>query len=145
MSIDPGKLCQLEIHVKDLERSLTFYREVLGWNDVPAEIHLYHILEVPEDCPWGVALIPDSSAENRGSNLVPYFAATDPERICGKAIEHGGKKIFGPRKMGAYGETWQIADPDGQKYGLYKKASIKIYKNQNRSISWTKFKKQVLK
>ena len=52
--IDPTELCQIEIPVSDIEISLEFYSEVLGWHATPTEIHNYHILEVPKDCKFAL-------------------------------------------------------------------------------------------
>ena len=120
--VDPTRLCQVEIKVGDIERASNFYERTFGWSIVPAHIHNYVILKVPEDCPFGISLIPGkapSTASDSSSRIVLYFRTSDPESIVSKAIENGGKKVL-ERDLPSYGHIFQIADPDGQIFGLYK-------------------------
>jgi predicted enzyme related to lactoylglutathione lyase len=125
-SIDPRRLCQIEIHVTDLKRSLTFYLEAFGWQKVPADIHNYTVLEVPRDCHFGISLIAKKTAAATESkapsqqNLVLYFKVDDPESIVKKAVVAGGKKHFGPQKIDGHGLIYQISDPDGNRFGIFK-------------------------
>lgn len=121
-TINPARIVQFEIHVADIERSKSFYENVFGWPVVPAEIYHYHVLEVPDDCPWGISLIPhrENSAPTK-SSIVIYFEVENPESIASLANNFGGKKIFGPTKLPAYGDIWQVIDPDGNRFGLFRK------------------------
>jgi predicted enzyme related to lactoylglutathione lyase len=116
--IDSKSLVQLEIHVSDLPKSIAFYEQVFGWRQVPAELHNYVVLEVNPSCPWGISLVPSSRVSSNQS-LVLYFAATDARGVADKAVLLGGQKRFGPTRLPAYGEIWQIADPDGHWFGLF--------------------------
>lgn len=118
--VDPTKLCQIEIHVSNIERSLKFYETVMNWPAVPTEIHNYHVLEVPERCPFGIALVPDKKAIAR-SGIVLYFAVDDPQEIANAAKLQGTDPLPGATLPG-YGKVQQIQDPDGNCFGLYKKA-----------------------
>lgn len=117
--IDPNQLCQIEIHVSDLRRSLTFYEGVFGWRAAPAEIHDYVVLDVPEDCPFGIALAVNKAARSSGSRSVLYFRVDDPKAIAERVEAHGGTLVFGPAKLGGYGTVYRIRDPDGQTFGLF--------------------------
>lgn len=121
--IDPRQLCQIEIRISDLERSLAFYRQVFGWKPVPAEVHNYIILDVPEDCPVGITLIPGNESKEDSKRLVLYFAVDDPEEIISKVKDLGGRVILGPRKVQGYGTIYQFTDPNGQCFGLFKKSA----------------------
>jgi predicted enzyme related to lactoylglutathione lyase len=116
----PTKLCQIEIPVSDIERSILFYNQVFGWKQVPAEMHEYIVLDVPDDCPYGISLIP-TKKERTGDSVVLYFQTENPEMIAEAAKEHGGRLRFGPKRLGAYGNVYQIEDPDGNRFGLYLK------------------------
>ncbi len=120
--IDPTKLCQIEIQVTDLKKSLEFYEEVMGWRAVPAEIHLVTVLEVPSSCSFGISLVssPHQRGPQTGSSLTLYFAHEDPEQILAKAGRWGGKVRFGPKKLPGYGHIYQIEDPNGVRFGLFK-------------------------
>ena len=119
--IDPGKLCQLEIHATRLDVSRRFYEEVFGWKTVPAEIHNYLILEVPETCPFGISIVPSMGAKPSSGQIILYFQVDDAQKIADRAEQFGGSKKFGPTRLPAYGNIWQITDPDGHKFGLFEK------------------------
>lgn len=119
--IDPKKLCQVEIHATRLEVSRKFYEEVFGWKTVPAEIHNYLVLDVPEDCPFGISIVPSLGAKQSSGQIILYFQVQNAALIAERAEMFGGTKKFGPTKLPAYGNIWQIADPDGHRFGLFEK------------------------
>lgn len=121
MNVRADALVQIEIHVTQIERSKLFYEKAFGWKAVPAEIHNYVILEVPRECPWGISLVPSLAAGKSGSQMLLYFQVEDAARIAELAVIHGGTKKFGPTKLPAYGDIWQVADPDGNRFGLFEK------------------------
>jgi predicted enzyme related to lactoylglutathione lyase len=122
--LDPRSLCQIEIPVSDQQRALAFYRAAFGWEAVPAEIHEFVVLAVPDDCPFGLALVPYVRS---GGEPVPrngpvlYFATPDPEAVVARVEAAGGRRRFGPTKLAGYGTIFQIEDPDGNRFGLYHK------------------------
>jgi len=122
MEIDPTKIVQLEIPVAKLDEALTFYREVFGWKPTPGEIHNYAIMEVPKDCGIGLSIVGGSQPKQAPHGPVVYFRHDDPEQIVEKVIANGGKKIFGPKPIPPVGQIFQIADPDGNKIGLFTKS-----------------------
>ena len=124
--IDPSKLCQVEIHATRLDVSRKFYEEVFGWKAVPADIHNYLILAVPETCPFGISIVPSMGVRQSSGQIILYFQVTDAEKIAERAELFGGSKKFGPTKLPAYGKIWQITDPDGHKFGLFEKQDSSI-------------------
>ncbi len=123
MTLLPTKLCQIEIPVLDIERSILFYERVFGWKQAPAEMHEYIVMQVPDDCPYGISLIP-TRKERSGDSVVLYFQTEDPKAVADAAKNNGGRLRFGPKKLGAYGDIYQIEDPDGNRFGLYFKPNI---------------------
>jgi predicted enzyme related to lactoylglutathione lyase len=121
--IDPKKLCQVEIHATRLEVSRKFYEEVFGWKAVPAEMHNYLVLDVPEDCPFGISIVPSIGAKTSSGQIILYFQVEDAANIAERAEQFGGSKKFGPTRLPAYGNIWQITDPDGHRFGLFEKQS----------------------
>lgn len=124
MSIDPTKLCQIEIQVRDLDRSILFYQNVLGWHPIPAEIHRVTVLEVPEHCAFGISLIGHKTRHSAAkqvpwSPLVLYFAHDKPQEIIAKVPQYLGRVRFGPKQLPGYGEIFQFMDPDGTRFGLF--------------------------
>jgi predicted enzyme related to lactoylglutathione lyase len=120
LTLLPTKLCQVEIPVLDIERAILFYERVFGWKQAPAEMHEYIVMQVPEDCPFGISLIP-TKKERQGDSVVLYFQTENPEAVAEAAKKNGGRLRFGPKKLGFYGEIYQIEDPDGNRFGLYLK------------------------
>lgn len=120
--LDPATLCQIEIPVSDMPRALAFYEAVFGWRAAPAELHEYVVLEVPDDCPFGLALVPRRSAGSSGEATL-YFATNVPEEICKRAVAHGGTKRLGPMTLPGYGTIFQIEDPEGCRWGLFQRGA----------------------
>lgn len=126
--IDPRSLCQIEIMITDRERSVAFYSRVFGWTPVPADIHEFIVLNVSEDCPWGISLVTVTRAEQLRSSLTTlYFAVASMDqakKIVTEAEECGGRVISSSgdgRDVPGYGRMWVVADPDGQRWGLFLK------------------------
>lgn len=119
MSVDPRRLCQIEIAVGDVRRAAQFYEDAFGWRPVPAEMHEYVVLAVPDGCPFGIALVPGRSLEGRVGGAVLYFAVEDPEAVVERVMAAGGRKRLGPSKLFGYGVIHQVEDPDGTRWGLY--------------------------
>jgi predicted enzyme related to lactoylglutathione lyase len=124
--IDPNKLCQVEIHTARLDVSRKFYEEVFGWKAVPAEIHNYIVLAVPEDCPFGISIVPSIGAKPSSGQIILYFQVDDAAQIAERAAKFGGSKKFGPTRLPAYGDIWQITDPDGHRFGLFEKQAAGV-------------------
>ena len=119
MSVLPQNLCQIEIPVKDVAKSLKFYEAVLGWKEAPCDIHGYRVLQVPQECPFGISLVPAAEAKGRARGMILYFAVEDVDVIANRA-EALAERAFGKaRKLPGYGTVRLIEDPDGHRIGLY--------------------------
>jgi predicted enzyme related to lactoylglutathione lyase len=124
--IDPRKLCQLEIHATRMDVSQKFYEAVFGWKTVPAELHNYLVLDVPPDCPFGISIVPSLGGRSSSGQIILYFEVQDAAKIADKAAAFGGTKKFGPTRLPAYGNIWQITDPDGHRFGLFEKQTTTV-------------------
>ena len=80
------------------------------------------MLSVPRDCPFGIGIVPGKPAAGAGPIL--YFACENPEELALRIVKAGGLMRFGPAKLFGYGEIWQLEDPSGIRWGLYRKASL---------------------
>ena len=119
MNIRPDQLVQVEIIVSNLSRAITFYRNVFGWEPVPAYIHDYVVIAVPDNCAFGVSLVASQSPRSLGSGgIILYFKSEAPDEIIRAASENGGKELAS-RHLPGYGDIRQFADPDGQVFGLF--------------------------
>lgn len=118
MSVDPTHLCQLEIPVSNMPRALSFYERAFGWRAAPAELHEYVVIDVPESCPYGIALVPRRGEPGR-AGLTAYIRVEDPVAVCQAVVDAGGTKRFGPMQLPGYGTIFQVEDPDGNRWGLF--------------------------
>ena len=113
-----SSICQVEIPYQDKEASLRFYAEVFGWPALPMEVYPYLILEIPEDFPYGISLVPRKDRqEGRGVTL--YISCESLESKIRLAERFGGKLLSPPRKVPGYGEVCHIQDPCGTRWGLF--------------------------
>ncbi len=124
--VDPSRLCQIEIQVRDVKQALAFYEAAFGWKAAPAELHEYVVLEVPSHCAFGVSLVPNKSTvvAPSNNNLVLYFAVDEPEKVVARVEANGGKKCFGPMPLLGYGSIFQVEDPEGTRFGFYAKKAL---------------------
>lgn len=123
MKLDPLKLCQIELHVADVEESLKFYEQVFGWRRLPCDILDYHVLEVPEHCSFGISLVPGAkkSVETTACRQVLYFAVEDLEAMTSKVELAGGQLRGKSRPVPRVGLVTQVVDPNGLRFGLVEK------------------------
>ena len=119
MSVALGAVGQIHISVTDVERSVAFYRDVLGLKHlftVPGqpmaffqagEVRLY--LGVPEN-------------EKFRSRPVIYYRVEDLEATYAAVVERGAVSMERPQKVHDDGTTSLymafVADPDGNPVGL---------------------------
>lgn len=119
MTIDPNRLVQLELHVSDLEKSLCFYEKVFSWPRVPAELYPYYVLEVPENCPFGIALVENKNISSPNKSLIPYFEVELLQDLCQKVEEFGGAIKHQKVSVPGYGHACHVEDPDGHIWGIF--------------------------
>ena len=121
MTVDPSSICQIEIPISDTKESLKFYEEVFGWKAVPIELHQYIVMETPDDCPYGISLIPSPKSKT-GIGTTVYFKVKQLDSIQKKAEEFGCPLQQG-RSLPGYGKVQIIKDPSGNRLGLFESKS----------------------
>lgn len=119
--IDPSKLCQIELCVANPQDTVTFLHKVFGWATAPAELQDYIVIDVPESCPYGISIVGQGQAVVRAQPMVLYFAVENVEDVIEKTKKNGGQVRFGPKKLPGYGTIYQIASPDGVRFGIFEK------------------------
>ena len=63
------------------------------------------------------------------NSMRAVFSVDDPETVLRRYAENGGQ-ASGPKRYPGYGEMWDIKDPDGIIWGLFK--------NSKRRSQWVK-------
>lgn len=119
MTINPTQLVQIEIKVKDIAKALSFYEHAFGWTLVPAEMYPYHVIDVPKDCTYGIALVEQKDLDIKSNSVILYWQVDDLEAVKSKVIENGGNVLIDKMKIPPEGQMSQISDPDGNRWGLF--------------------------
>ena len=117
----PQALCQLELHSDNLAATLLYLAEVFGWRSVPITLHEYVVIEVPEGSAMGISVLQTQRAARTRPPVIPYFRM-EPEQIealLERSQANGGRLVFGPRPVPAYGQLYLLEDPGGIQIGLY--------------------------
>jgi predicted enzyme related to lactoylglutathione lyase len=115
-------LCQLEFKSTDIPATLHFFDKVLGWKALPITLQDYYVIEVPEDSPFGVSLVPLETKDTRLDTQATtvYFRTEKPLDILIKITdEAGGQILDGPRTVPAYGKVLRVREPGGIILGLF--------------------------
>lgn len=119
--IDPTELCQIELCVANPQSTVAFLQNVFGWTTAPAELQDYIVIDVPETCPYGISIVAQAQGEPRAQPVVLYFAVENVEEVIEKVKKNRGQVRFGPKKLPGYGTIYQIATPDGLRFGIFEK------------------------
>lgn len=124
MMIEHTGILQVHVSCTDLERSVVFYRDVLGLT------HLFTVSGQPMAFfdAGGVRIylaIPEN--ERFRSRPVIYYGVADLDDAYETTVERGAVPIAGPQLVHAAGSTelWMafIEDPDGTPIGLTQERS----------------------
>lgn len=119
MAMNPKSLCQLEMHTRDPVQSLAFLKEVLGWTAVVISFQEFTVLDVPEDCPFGISLVTTANPSS-SPGVIPYFELDQSlESFIEKSVNAGAHVVSGPRIIPGYGHAAVIEEPGGLRLGFY--------------------------
>ncbi|MFC6839400.1 VOC family protein [Xanthomonas theicola] len=111
-----------EIPVHDLERAIAFYGAVFG--------HAFERTDVDGNAMAFFPYAPDrpgaSGALAQGDSYLPgksgarlYFAVHDIQATLDKAVGAGGRVLYPPTQVGAFGEVAEIEDSEGNCIALH--------------------------
>lgn len=111
-----------ELTSTDIERALTFYRAVFGWESrrspMPGGPDYIEFQLDGESVAGGWAM---DSAQMGGapSQWMVYFAVDDVDAAFRTATEHGGREVTAPQAYPG-GRFAMVTDPEGAAFGLLK-------------------------
>ena len=117
--VSPLDICQLELPVQNMERAIIFYLHVFGWKPLPTQIKNVTIIEVPDECPFGISLVLRPKRSQQCGPLI-YYKHDSPKILLSCVEKHGGNKIAGPTEIKGYGYVYQIEDSEGNNFGIFK-------------------------
>jgi predicted enzyme related to lactoylglutathione lyase len=109
-----------ELHTRDYEKALDFYRAVFGWQTVTAmdsEELRYTLVQQGETQLAGV--MDDTSNEHAtgGSHWLVYFGVADADAAAARIKELGGRVTLEPMDT-PYGRLASAVDPTGATFNL---------------------------
>lgn len=117
---EPGTPAWFELHTRDYEASLAFYRAVFGWDtEVMGDSPEFRYTTV-KDCEEQVAGVMDSSGflpEGVPAHWAVYFATEDTDASLARAVELGGS-VVQPAEDTPYGRLASATDATGTAFRL---------------------------
>jgi predicted enzyme related to lactoylglutathione lyase len=113
---DVGKICWVDLTVKDAESVKTFYNEVVGWTPEPVDMGEYNDFSmVPPDSEDPMAGVCHARGVN--ADLPPawmiYITVKDLDHSVERCVSLGGRIRVQPKEMGSAGRYCVIEDPAG--------------------------------
>jgi predicted enzyme related to lactoylglutathione lyase len=110
-----GKVCYIEIPAVDIDRSVSFYKDIFGWKTRKrGDGHIAFDDAVGEvSGTWVTGRKPMKEV-----GLLVYIMVDDIKVAIDSVVKHGGK-IVQPLGMDAPELTARFSDPAGNVFGLY--------------------------
>ena len=117
---EPGSPSWFELHTRDYDASVAFYREVFGWDtqtmgDTPE--FRYTVMTQGEDQLAGIMDASGFLPAGVPANWQIYFASADVDATIARVVELGGS-VGQPAEDTPYGRLAQVADPTGAQFRL---------------------------
>lgn len=117
---EPGSAAWFELHTRDYDASVRFYREVFGWDaHVMSDVDGFRYTTLG-DGDAALAGIMDSTADlpdGLPAHWAIYFGVDDVDVALKQVVELGGAVIV-PAGDTPYGRLAQAADPTGARFRL---------------------------
>ncbi len=121
--LHPHQLCQLELHSENLSATLLYLAAVFGWKSVPITLHEYVVIEVPDDSHMGISVmqIQGETPSQGRPPVIPYFRWEKEaiEELLERSEAQGGRLVWGPRPVPAYGQLYLLEEPGGIQIGIF--------------------------
>ena len=116
-----GAPCHFELHTRDYDASLAFYKDVFGWADVTAESDVpefrYSILNVAEGEHAGVMDASHWLPDGVPAHWSVYFAVDDVDKALARVAELGGHTVMAAETT-PYGVLATASDSTGAVFKL---------------------------
>lgn len=100
------------LEVSDLNRSKTFYEDILGFVSVPAQRPDAVIMKTDDGLGAFALKAPSEAGPKPTSSIALWFCCDDIDALAERAQQVGAEVVI-PPQMGPFGRMTAIADPDG--------------------------------
>lgn len=123
---EPGSLIWTELYTTDARAAREFYRDALGWVEVPGTAPglpgadgAYTLVAPaggagPEHAHGGILQLAEINlAAGSWSEWHPYIAVIDCDAVLNSAIKNGASALFPPMELEGVGRLAMFADPNG--------------------------------
>jgi predicted enzyme related to lactoylglutathione lyase len=117
---EPNTPGWFELHTKDYDAAVGFYRDVLGWDAVTAQdtpTFRYTTLHEGDDAEAGIMDAKSFLPEGAPSHWKVYFTVEDVDATLAKALELGGTIVM-PAEDTPYGRLAVANDSTGASFSL---------------------------
>ena len=120
LNTEHNRACWFDLHVSDLDRSITFYKAVLAvrvCKEVLGEIE-FGVIEHDEGNGGCLVVAPEKVSAEKG--LLVYLNVNGRiHDALAKAAEHGGKVVEPLMSLGPHGFRAVILDSEGNRIALH--------------------------
>ncbi len=110
-------ICQIEIFVKNLKASSSFYEQVFAWKYSPCEIYKMMVVDVPDTLTYGISLVEVAGDFKKMSGI--YIKVNNLDLCLEKCKIQGGIIIKDKQIVAGYGYKAAIGDLDGHGWGIF--------------------------
>jgi predicted enzyme related to lactoylglutathione lyase len=117
---EPGTPAWFELHTRDYEAAVAFYRNVFRWDThVVSETPGFRYTTLSDGDLWlaGIMDASGSLPDGAPSCWRVYFGVADADAALAKAVELGGT-VVQPAEDTPYGRMGTVADPNGAEFKL---------------------------
>jgi hypothetical protein len=117
-----GHFCWTELLTQDAERAKDFYKQVVGWEILEADMDgtAYCMLMPPggkpEEAQGGIMQMEKPDVPD---GWLPYVGVQSADETAAKAKELGATLCVEPVDIGSHGRSAVIIDPQGAVFGIY--------------------------
>ncbi len=118
---EPGAPSWFELHTREYEPSLAFYRTVFGWNtrvESDSPEFRYSTVDVAEEQYAGVMDASGFLPEGVPAGWSVYFGVADADHTASEVVSLGGEVVMAAEDT-PYGRLATVADPTGAVFRLH--------------------------
>lgn len=108
-----------DVTAKDAKRSREFYARIFGWQFNVIEGLNYALTETADSVPGGIGQAGDHTPHPPG--VVAYFPVEDLDATLAAVAGCQAECLVQPWELPGYGRMAVVADPDGNRIGLWER------------------------